>query len=211
MSFHLSPIIINVHHFADRIISFIDEHNRFEADIRISREEVLLDTGGALKKALPLFKPKTPLLVHNVDAITDLNLHDLFSYHLADSDTIATTAVRDRDTNRHLLFDSNNRLCGWRSKKPPVRKIVRDSNESLQPLSFMGIYVLSPEFLNHFPGEEKFSIIPMFLDLARDGKKILGYRGDQSRWIDVGTLEKLKRAETFFGKDYFHNPGPEAV
>ncbi|MDZ7764542.1 MAG: sugar phosphate nucleotidyltransferase [Melioribacteraceae bacterium] len=124
--FGFTELIINVHHFADQIISFIKQSS-FEADIRISDErEVLLNTGGGLKYAQWFFDDGKPFLLHNVDIITDLDLKSFYDSNLID-EAIATLAVRDRKSSRKLLFDENELLCGWKDIKKDNLKITRES------------------------------------------------------------------------------------
>ena len=100
-SFH--HIVINVHHFGEQIIDFINCHH-FDAEIEISDErDLLMDTGGGIVKATPHFKKSKAVLVHNVDIISDVNLYDL-SQQFLDSKDDAWLLTQDRETNRKLLF-----------------------------------------------------------------------------------------------------------
>ena len=72
----IGHIVVNVHHFADKVIDFIQRHT-WQARIDISDERaLLLDTGGGLKHAAPLFSGRENILIHNVDILSDINLHD---------------------------------------------------------------------------------------------------------------------------------------
>ena len=72
ISFGVIELIVNVHHFADQIIQFLKEKNNFDINIAISDErDLLLDTGGGVKKASWFFKDEDSFLVHNVDAFTN--------------------------------------------------------------------------------------------------------------------------------------------
>ena len=93
-------LIVNVHHFPDQIIDFLRANNNFGIRIEISDErDVLLDTGGAIRKAAWFFDDGKPFLVHNVDILSNLNLGDLYHQHLT-TNPLATLVVSERDTFR---------------------------------------------------------------------------------------------------------------
>ena len=117
-----NEIVINVHHFADQILDFLQANHNFGVDIHISDEtEELLDTGGGLEKAgkyfiSPCHEDKNGILLHNVDILSNCNLQDLIRFHQQTPDVYATMLVSRRITSRYLLFDDNNLLCGWINK-----------------------------------------------------------------------------------------------
>lgn len=189
-------IIINVHHFADMIIKFLIEKNKFDINIQVSDErELLLDTGGGLKKASRFFNDNNSFLVHNVDIISDINLEKMYDEHLK-SKSLATLAVRNRTSNRYLLFDSNEILCGWKNVKKNQKIITRESKDKLQEFAFSGVQVISPDIFNLMPPDEKFSIIDLYLKAASD-HEIKAFHHEDSFWLDVGKKENLAEAEKF--------------
>jgi NDP-sugar pyrophosphorylase family protein len=117
-TFGVTEVIINVHHFADQVIAYLKSHNNFGMRIEISREEVLLDTGGGLKKAAWFFLEDPagldePFLLHNVDVISNIDLSRMLQFH-KENQALATLAVQSRETSRPLLFDNHNQLRGRR-------------------------------------------------------------------------------------------------
>ncbi len=125
-------IVINVHHFSDKVKDFINK-NTFAADIFISDEsDLLLDTGGGIKHAQKFFDD-SPILVHNVDIISNLNLKEFYQFHLSD-DALASLVVSNRESNRYLLFNDENILCGWQDVKKDEKIIVRD-DVNIEPIS----------------------------------------------------------------------------
>jgi NDP-sugar pyrophosphorylase family protein len=115
--------------------------------IEISREEVLLDTGGGLKKAAWFFQEERnradePFLVHNVDVLSTIDLHRMLLSHRVNQ-ALATLTVQDRETSRYLLFDERNQLCGRQTGRDQLPEIVRHS-VSTQALAFCGVHVISP-------------------------------------------------------------------
>lgn len=184
-------IIINAHHFADKVKEFLDR-NTFAAEIIISDESaLLLDTGGGLKYAQKYFDD-SPLLVHNVDIISNLNLKEFYQYHLSD-DAVASLVVSKRMSSRYLLFNDDNILCGWEDVKKNEKTIVRDK-DNLNQFAFNGIHILNPQIINQFPDEKVFSVIKAYLKLA-ETEEIQGYICNDIKWIDVGKIDSLEKAE----------------
>lgn len=185
-------IIINVHHFADKVKEFIN-NNTFAADIFISDEsDLLLDTGGGIKHAKKYFDD-SPILVHNVDIISNLNLKEFYQFHLSD-DALASLVVSNRESNRYLLFNDDNILCGWQDVKKDEKIIVREDSK-LNQLAFSGIHILNPNLLDSFPDEKVFSVIKAYLKIAGT-EDIHAYVSNNLKWIDVGKIDSLQRAES---------------
>ncbi len=148
IEYGFNKIIINVHHHADKIKQFI-EANTFAADIFISDEtELLLDTGGGIKNALHFFD-NLPVLIHNVDIISNLDLNEFYNYHLSD-DSLASLVVSKRVSSRYLLFNEDNILCGWEDIRKNEKIIVREESD-YQQLAFNGIHIINPELIKKFP------------------------------------------------------------
>ncbi len=198
-------IIVNVHHFAEQIIGFLEKNGQFGIRIAISDERAqLLDTGGGLKKATWFFDDGQPFLVCNADILTDMDLAHFYQQHCG-SGALATLAVRSRTTSRYFLFDEKMRLCGWQNAKTGEVKLVGSQSEfnpsvlqSLNPFAFSGIHAISPAIFEWMPAEETaFSIIDVYLDAASTGK-ILGFDHSADRWLDVGKPESLVEAASFF-------------
>jgi mannose-1-phosphate guanylyltransferase len=193
-SFGIREVVVNVHHFAETIVEFLKVKNNFGMRIGISREEVLLDTGGGLKKAGWFFlEQREPFLLHNVDVISMIDFDRTVKAH-KESGALATLAVQERETSRYLLFDEKGELCGRRIARDKKDEIVRKV-EGVNALAFTGIHVISPRMLTMMKEDGVFSIIDLYLRLAGDGEKILGFRADEHYWRDLGKLEQVERAE----------------
>jgi len=200
-AFGIRDVIVNVHHFADKVISFLKDRENFGMHIAVSREDVLLDTGGGLKKAGWFFlersdsrsEPKQePFLLHNVDVVSTIDLHRMVQFH-KDNQALATLAVQQRETSRHLLFDEQLQLCGRKAGREAKPEIVRAAPKT-DPLAFSGIHVISPRLLTLMKEEGIFSIIDCYLRLARDGEKIMAFRADDYYWRDLGKPTDLQQA-----------------
>ncbi len=201
-AFGVNEIIINIHHFADMVIDYLKSHKSFGMRIEISREDVLLDTGGGLKRAAWFFledsnRPDSsqrdePFLLYNVDVISNIDLRRMLQFH-TENRALATLAVQSRETSRPLLFNDHLQLCGRRAGRDHEPEIARPSTR-LDPLAFSGIHVISPSLLPMLSEEGVFSIIPSYLRLSAQGEKILAFRADQYYWRDLGKPADLAQA-----------------
>ena len=203
-------IVVNVHHFAQQIVDYLKANDNFGLDIRISDEsDQLLETGGGIKKALPLFDPREPILIHNVDILSNLDLTGGLSpvceVREAHGDSplvepVALLIVSRRQTKRYLLFDDDMRLQGWTNietgeVKGPANTL--SSLSSLEKLAFSGLHVLYPSafpLLDEWP--DRFPIMDFYLKACAD-HLIRGYEAKDLRLLDVGKLDTLDKAEDF--------------
>ncbi len=190
----VSEVMINVHHFGDMVVDYLKAKQNFGIRVEISREDVLLDTGGGLKKAAHFFleTPEEPFLLHNVDVISNIDLLRMVELHREKS-ALATLAVQDRETSRYLLFDEALQLSGRRLGREGTAEIVRSATR-LQALAFSGIHVISPRLLPMMSEEGGFSIVTSYLRLAGQKEKILGFRADGFYWRDLGKPESVRQA-----------------
>ena len=194
-AFGIREVIINAHHFAGMILEYLKTNDNFGMRIEVSCEEVLLDTGGGLKKAAWFFlenSSEEPFILHNVDVISTVDLGRIVKFH-ADNRALATLAVQDRETSRHLLFDEHLQLCGRRSGRDQEPELVGPSPPA-QALAFCGIHVISPRLLAMMSEDGVFSIIPSYLRLAAQGEKIVAFPADEYYWCDLGKPENLLQA-----------------
>jgi len=191
-NYNFSKIIINVHHFSEQIIKYLDSIDYPNIEIIISDESnLLLDTGGGLKFASRHFKNADNILLHNVDVISNINIEKLWETHVK-SDNIATIAVKNRETSRYFLFNDNYLLRGWEDRK--TGKKILCSNENLNAFAFSGIHVVSGKIFKLFPIREKFSITDFYLQICSQ-KNIYGYVHNDDLWVDVGKPENISAAE----------------
>ena len=196
--FGVREVIINVHHFADMVVDCLKKNDNFGMRIEVSREGILLDTGGGLKKAAYFFLENSsslddPFILHNVDVISTIDLRRMVQFH-TERQALATLAVQDRETSRYLLFDEQLQLCGRRAGRDQTPELVRPAQQ-VQAWAFSGIHVVSPRLLEMIIEEGAFSIITSYLRLAALGENILGFRADKYYWRDLGRAENLAQAE----------------
>jgi NDP-sugar pyrophosphorylase family protein len=190
----IAEVIINTHHCAEMVADYLTAHQNFGMHIEISREDVLLDTGGGLKQAQHFFAgTDQPFLVHNVDVLSTIDFESMLRFHNQQG-PLATLAVQDRPTSRYLLFDGDRRLCGRRSGIEGEPELVRPCDH-VEALAFCGIHVLSPRILSEIQEEGIFSIIPSYLRLAAQWKPVFGFPADGYYWRDLGKPENVAAAE----------------
>lgn len=190
-SFGIRDLIVNVHHFADMVVEYLKRNNNFGMRVEISREEILLDTGGGLKKAgWFLAENAEPFILHNVDVISTIDLRRMMQFH-QENRALATVAVQERETSRYLLFDQDGRLRGRRAGPPGESA---QGSEKLLALAFSGVHVISPRLLGMISEEGAFSIIDTYLRLAGQGESILAFRAGEYYWRDLGRPENILQA-----------------
>lgn len=194
----ISEVVVNVHHFAEKVIDYIKATD-FGVIINISDErELLLETGGGLKKAAPFFTGDEPVLIYNVDILSNIDLSLLVADHLK-SGALATLAVRKRETQRYFKFDAEKQLVGWINKKTGETKISRpEFFDTAEEMAFSGIHIVQPEIFGLMPDIERFSITDFYLEIAKT-HTIKGFYDTSDLWIDVGKPEQLEEARRIFG------------
>lgn len=189
-------VVVNVHHFADQIETILEQQEGFGSRVTISDErDAVLETGGGLKKAAPYFEGAEEVLVMNVDVLTNLNLHNLIGRHRA-TNAMATLAVMNRKSSRYFLFDEQMQLCGWQHNGTGEQRISRQA-PVFHPFAFSGIQVIAGRLLRELKQEGKFSMVDVYLDLAKTNK-ITGYDHTGDLFLDVGKPESLEQAAQLF-------------
>lgn len=198
-----TDVTINIHHFGQQIIDFLQQNDNFGLDIHISDErDELLDTGGGILKARPFLEGDEPFLVHNVDILSNIDLREVYDSHVQ-SGADATLLVSDRTTTRKLLFDKEMRMQGWLNHS--TGEVLPEDfvwmPEQHRELAFEGIHVISPTLFEYMgegtQWQGKFSIIPFYLSVC----KLLHLRGYELKditWFDIGKPETLQKANDYF-------------
>ncbi len=191
----IEQIVVNIHHFGDQIADHI-ARKYHDKSVLISDERPLLkDTGGALVQALPLFDPTDDILIYNTDIVTDLMLSGLFSEHKS-SGNDATLVTSERESTRQLAFSPQGCLTGWINKKNGETKGELDLHSRM--LSFSGIHIIKPSLIRYFErefGDVPFSVVPAYIHAAANHKIGFYMTPGGIAWMDVGSPEKLLRAE----------------
>ena len=200
----VTDIVVNVHHFSGQIIDFLfnSEYSKTlqQIHVRVSDESrELLDTGGAIKKAAPLFPDAKPFLVHNVDILSNLDLRAFHNQIVLSRDEPTTLIASERPTSRYLLVNDENLLVGWTNittgeVKSPYKNL---DVSSCRKVAFSGIQAFNPRLLPLMESwPDKFSIIDFYLSICDKEPIIVDVRSDL-RLLDVGKLDTLSQAENF--------------
>ena len=181
-------IVINVHHFGDQIIRFVESHTDYDAAIFISDERnQLLETAGGLKHASPFFHNSNHILLYNVDILSTINLKKMLDNHIQ-TNALATLAVKERESSRYFIFDNRSMtLCGWKNVQTGD-SILKIKNDNPVELAFSGIHFVRREIIDLIPPFQKLSFTPFYLNLC-ENQKILGYNHSGDQWKDVGKVK----------------------
>jgi len=194
--YHITDVIVNVHHFPQQIVDVINKNKGWGSNIIISDEtNELLETGGGLLKARPLLEGDHPFITLNVDILTDLDIFKLLNFH-QEYKPLISFGVTNRTTSRYFLFDDDNRLCGWRNTKTGEEKISINKPGLVQK-AYSCVVVFQPEIFSLVKQKGKFSLTETYLDLAKD-HTILGYDHSGDKLVDVGKPESIEIAEKLF-------------
>ncbi len=195
--FGVREVIVNIHHFAPMMLEYLKAHANFGMRIEVSCEDVLLDTGGGLKKAAWFFREpgpgrEEPFILHNVDVLSNIDLRKMLEAH-RNTGALATLAVQQRETSRYLLFDEHQRLCGRRSGREGPAEMT-GSASAANAFAFCGIHVISPRLLDMITEDGVFSIITTYLRLAGAGENVTAFPAETYYWRDLGKPESIARA-----------------
>ena len=208
----IRDIVVNIHHFPDMIINYLKDNDNFGCNIQVSDErDMLLETGGGLRKAEERFRSlgvqefrssNEGILICNVDILSNIDIPTLLQAY--NPNEMGVVVVSERETQRYLLFNDENRLCGWTNiATGEVRGPITDSQSPIanRQLAFSGMQVLSPRIFDCMDEVvkqkgEKFSLIDLYLSIAQ--KEILrAYIPENYRMMDVGKIDQISEAESF--------------
>ncbi len=188
----VTEVVINTHHFAEKISEFIREKNYFDISIEFSHEDVILGTGGGLLNVADKFwGDEEPFFLHNVDILSTIDLKKMYDFH-KNSGSLATLAVQKRDNNRVLLVDRENNICGHENKLKNQVRLRRQPAGDLMQVGFCGVHVISPRIFEivKFSGPE--SIIDIYLDLIAKNHLLKAFDVTNCYWKDIGKIYSLE-------------------
>lgn len=181
-----TDVVINLHHLADQVLQYLEEHHYFGINFHISDErDQLMDTGGGMMHARKHLEGDAPFIVHNVDIYSDTDLSLLVGQH-AKNDALATLAVSERSTSRNLLIDDAGLLCGWRNNSTGEEIIARQK-KGLRPVAFSGIHSVDPRIFRYLEQGKPFSITAAYLELAKQ-HRIMTFDHTGDTWKDMADM-----------------------
>ena len=208
----ITDIVINIHHFPDMIINYLKDNDNFGCNIQVSDErDALLETGGGLRKAEEKFRSlgvqefrssNEGILICNVDILSNIDIPTLLQAY--NPNEMGVVVVSQRDTQRYLLFNDENRLCGWTNiATGEFRGPIAKSQEPIahSQLAFSGMQVLNPRIFECMDNivklkGEKFSLIDLYLNICEQ-ETLKAYIPNDYRMMDVGKISQLSEAEEF--------------
>lgn len=182
LSAGVTRFVVNTHHRPEAYSRWLGESQGRAlyrgCPVSFCHEPVLLETGGGIKNAAELIGEE-PFIVYNGDVLADFPLQDLISSH-ARSGRIATLALRSSGAERRIQCDPDTGLV------TDMRGLLGGRSEPA--FLFTGVSVFSPEIFQHIPSGEVVSIIPVLVDLMRQGTPVGGVVIDEGVWFDIGNI-----------------------
>lgn len=193
----ITEVVVNVHHFADQIIDAVKRNQGWGSSVTISDEtDMVLETGGGLKKAAPLFAGEENMVILNADILTNLQLDQMILQH-KQTNALATLAVSQRESSRYFLFGSDSKLKGWTNVNTGEVKPEGLSTAGLFNRAFSGLHVIQAALLQKMGREGKFSMVDVYLDLCAT-EAIYAFDHTGALLLDVGKPESLVKAASLF-------------
>ena len=142
----------------------------------------VLETAGGLKHAQELLPGGEPFWVYNGDILSTLPLQEAWEAHRRAGNEV-TLVLRSKDGPLQVSLErESGRVLDLGCRLQPNRPA-----EYL----FTGIYLVEPGFLQRIPAGEKLSVVPVFLDMIRQGARLGGVVVDGGEWWDLGTREQV--------------------
>ena len=195
ISQNFNHFVINIHHYGEKILDYFKSKKYENVSIEISDErDSLLDTGGAILKALPYFKDSEAVLIHNVDIITDIDFQSVYD-DFTKSDDAAWLLTQDRNNKRKIVFDENDNYVGRMNLETNQYDGEKEFNDNFKLLSFSGLHFIKPEYFYDFE-LKKCYVFDLYKEISRNNN-VRSKFIQPNYWFDLGTQEQLKEAATW--------------
>ncbi len=195
ISQNFNHFVINIHHYGEKILDYFKTKKYGNVSIEISDErDSLLDTGGAIIKALPYFKDSEAVLIHNVDIITDIDFQSVYD-DFTKSDDAAWLLTQDRNNKRKIVFDENDNYVGRMNLETNQYDGEKEFNDNFKLLSFSGLHFIKPEYFYNFE-LKKCYVFDLYKEISRNNN-VRSKFIQPNYWFDLGTQEQLKEAATW--------------
>lgn len=195
ISQNFNHFVINIHHYGEKILDYFKTKKYENVSIEISDErDSLLDTGGAILKALPYFKDSEAVLIHNVDIITDIDFQSVYN-DFTKSEDAAWLLTQDRNNKRKIVFDENDNYVGRMNLETNQYDGEKEFNDAFKLLSFSGLHFIKPEYFYDFE-LKKCYVFDLYKEISRNNN-VRSKFIQPNYWFDLGTQEQLKEAATW--------------
>lgn len=195
ISQNFNHFVINIHHYGEKILDYFKTKKYENVSIEISDErDSLLDTGGAILKALPYFKDSKAVLIHNVDIITDIDFQSVYN-DFTKSEDAAWLLTQDRNNKRKIVFDDNDNYVGRMNLETNQYDGEKEFNDAFKLLSFSGLHFIKPEYFYDFE-LKKCYVFDLYKEISRNNN-VRSKFIQPNYWFDLGTQEQLKEAATW--------------
>lgn len=195
ISQNFNHFVINVHHFADKIIDFFKSKKYENVEIEISDErDFLYNTGGAIIKALPYFKESKAVLIHNVDIISDIDFQTIYDNFIKSEDA-AWLLTQERNNKRKIVFDENDNFVGRLNLETNKYDGETPLKDSFKLLSFSGLHIIRPEHFKDFELSACY-VFDLYKAIAKK-ENVKSKSTEANYWFDLGTQEQLKEASSW--------------
>ena len=195
ISQNFNHFVINIHHYGEKILDYFKTKKYENVSIEISDErDSLLDTGGAILKALPYFKDSKAVLIHNVDIITDIDFQSVYN-DFTKSEDAAWLLTQDRNNKRKIVFDENDNYVGRMNLETNHYDGEKEFNDDFKLLSFSGLHFIKPEYFYDFE-LKKCYVFDLYKEISRNNN-VRSKFIQPNYWFDLGTQEQLKEAATW--------------
>lgn len=195
ISQNFNHFVINIHHYGEKILDYFKTKKYENVSIEISDErDSLLDTGGAILKALPYFKDSKAVLIHNVDIITDIDFQSVYN-DFTKSEDAAWLLTQDRNNKRKIVFDDNDNYVGRMNLETNQYDGEKEFNDDFKLLSFSGLHFIKPEYFYDFE-LKKCYVFDLYKEISRNNN-VRSKFIQPNYWFDLGTQEQLKEAATW--------------
>lgn len=187
--------VINVHHYADKIVDYIESVKYENVEFEISDErDFLYNTGGAIIKALPYFKESKAVLIHNVDIVSDIDFQSIYDDFVKSYDA-AWLLTQERNNKRKIVFDDNNNFVGRLNLETKEYDGEIPLSDRFKLLSFSGLHIIKPEYFNKFELRASY-VFELYKEIAKKAI-VKSVPIESNYWFDLGTQEQLKEASSW--------------
>ena len=183
-------VIINTHHLARMVDDFVKAQD-YGLPVVTRLEPTILGTGGAIKNVEDFWEDE-PFLVINGDIFTNIDLEQVYEFHLSHRHPV-TLVLHDCARFNNVWVDLSDHIIGFGHTEPcppgapePLRAIGARANN--RKLAFTGIHVLDPNVLDLLPKASPCSIIDVYCEMIRSGITLKGFIAQNHYWHDIGTM-----------------------